>query len=276
MGLVDPTTNGPLTGATITDLDLVYCRPGAAIVDTNATALAQVDSAYGANKAIELDSSHAKGEYRVDWPDAAFASGVAAVTLIVQDGSERQVGRLEVSLIEDLGAAEIADAVWDETATGHTDAGKAGQQLWTDVDLILADTGSDGVVLADDAITSAKFDESTAFPVSSADTGATQIARVGADGDTLETLSDQVDAITVQGSGAISYTVTIQDGDSNALDGAEVWVTSDEGGSNIVAGTLTTDANGQATFMLDAGTYYLWQQLSGYNFTNPATLTVSS
>lgn len=39
-------------------------------------------------------------------------------------------------------AAENADAVWDEAATGHTDAGKAGQQLWTDVDAILTDTGT--------------------------------------------------------------------------------------------------------------------------------------
>jgi len=54
---------------------------------------------------------------------------------------------------------------------------------------------SDGVTLADDAITASKFDESTAFPVKLADTGATQIARVGADSDTLETLSDQLDAI---------------------------------------------------------------------------------
>lgn len=37
--------------------------------------------------------------------------------------------------------ADIADAVWDEASTGHTDAGKAGQQLWTDLDAVLADTG---------------------------------------------------------------------------------------------------------------------------------------
>lgn len=37
-------------------------------------------------------------------------------------------------------AADVADAVWDEASTGHVDAGKAGQQLWTDVDAILADT----------------------------------------------------------------------------------------------------------------------------------------
>jgi len=51
------------------------------------------------------------------------------------------------------------------------------------------------IVLKNDAITAAKYDESTAFPVKSDDTGATQIARVGADGDTLETLSDQIDAV---------------------------------------------------------------------------------
>jgi len=37
-------------------------------------------------------------------------------------------------------AATIADAVWDEAAAGHTDAGKAGLQLWTDIDAILVDT----------------------------------------------------------------------------------------------------------------------------------------
>ena len=57
---------------------------------------------------------------------------------------------------------------------------------------------SDGVTLADDAITASKFDESTAFPVKSADTGATAIARVGADSDTLETLSDQIDGAALE------------------------------------------------------------------------------
>jgi len=52
--------------------------------------------------------------------------------------------------------------------------------------------------LGNDAITAAKFDESTAFPVKSADTGTTQIARVGADSDSLETLSDQIDDISVE------------------------------------------------------------------------------
>jgi len=89
----------------------------------------------------------------------------------------------------------VADAVWNELATGHVDAGKAGQQLWTDVDAILADTGTDGVALADDAITSGAFDESTAFPIKADDSGSTYIARTGADSDTMEGLSDQLDIL---------------------------------------------------------------------------------
>ncbi len=50
--------------------------------------------------------------------------------------------------------------------------------------------------LADDAITASKFDESTAFPIKSADIGTTTLARTGADADTLETLSDQIDLIS--------------------------------------------------------------------------------
>jgi hypothetical protein len=47
-------------------------------------------------------------------------------------------------------AAEIADAVWDESTTGHTTSGTFGEQLKTDVDAILVDTGTtlDGNITA--------------------------------------------------------------------------------------------------------------------------------
>lgn len=67
-----------------------------------------------------------------------------------------------------------------------------------------------GVTLADDAITAAKFDESTAFPLKANDAGATQIARVGSDGDTLETLSDQLDGVTGRLSVLVTKTATVQ------------------------------------------------------------------
>jgi hypothetical protein len=42
-------------------------------------------------------------------------------------------------------AAVIADAVWDETSTGHTTTGKAGRQLWTTMDNIIIDTAEIGL-----------------------------------------------------------------------------------------------------------------------------------
>ena len=82
---------------------------------------------------------------------------------------------------------------------------------------------TNGVTLADDAITSAKFDESTAFPVKSADTGATQIARVGADSDTLETLSDEIAAVKAETEAIIEDTGTTLDiAITNGFDGTSL------------------------------------------------------
>ena len=68
----------------------------------------------------------------------------------------------------------IANALADFKATGFAVAGDA-------MDLVA------------DAIASTTYDESSAWPITASDAGATQIARVGADSDTLETLSDQID-----------------------------------------------------------------------------------
>ena len=57
--------------------------------------------------------------------------------------------------------------------------------------------------------------------------------------------------------------------------GVDVWGSTDSAGANVVAGTLATDAFGKATFMLDPGTYYLWAQKAGSNFSNPTSFTVS-
>lgn len=134
-----------------------------------------------------------------------------------------------------------------------------------------AQLGVNVASLSNDVITSAKFDETTAFPLKAADSGSTYIARTGADSDTLETLSDQIDDTCTLGTGASANTYTVVDGDSNPLDGVAVWVTTDVGGSNTVA-SGTTNSSGQVTFYLDAGTtYYIWRQLAGYNFTNPDT-----
>jgi len=139
----------------------------------------------------------AAGDVQVSKDGAAFANiaslpseiGTSGVLTVALSSDEMNADRVVV-LFHDAAGDEWQDAVVTIYTTAQTL-----DTIDTNVDSILADTGTDGVVLADDAITSAKYDESTAFPVASADSGATQIARTGADSDTLETLSDQLDGV---------------------------------------------------------------------------------
>jgi len=96
----------------------------------------------------------------------------------------------------------------------------------------------------------------------------------GADNDTLKTLSDQIDDVQSLGVGAIEWTYNLLDGDGVAIADADIWVTTDEAGTIVVA-SGDTDSSGNVTFFLDAGTYYVWGQKSGYDFTNPDTEVVA-
>lgn len=75
----------------------------------------------------------------------------------------------------------------------------------------------------------------------------------------------EVHAAGSSGPGADEVTITVTVAGNPVAD-ADVWITSDAAGTTVVAGTLQTDSNGQATFLLDAGsTYYLWVQKDGIN-----------
>lgn len=97
--------------------------------------------------------------------------------------------------------------------------------------------------------------------------------------DSPEAIRDRGDAAwttgsSVLGSGSESVRVRCMNG-ASPVDGAAVWITTDSAGTNVVAGTVYTTATGYtATLMLDPGTYYVWRQASGVNFTNPQTITV--
>ena len=100
-----------------------------------------------------------------------------------------------------------------------------------------------------------------------------------ASSDALESIRDRGDsawttALLATGAGAVSHEVTINVGGSPES-GVDVWVSTDLAGSNVVAGTLSTDAFGKATFSLDVGSYYLWVQKAETNFSNPTSFTVS-
>lgn len=78
----------------------------------------------------------------------------------------------------------------------------------------------------------------------------------------------------------IEFTYTVLDNVANPVQGAEVWISSDVAGNNIVW-IGTTDAFGVARDLanrlprLDAGTWYFWTHKVGYSFSNPDTEVVS-
>jgi hypothetical protein len=77
------------------------------------------------------------------------------------------------------------------------------------------------------------------------------------------------------GGGAITFTYTLTSSvDAVPIADADVWVTSDLAGTNILA-SGKTNQNGVVTFYLDAGTVYVWRSKSGWDFTNPDTEVVA-
>lgn len=159
-----------------------YTRKSGSATAVTMSALGSVTAAWSSGGFIEVDATNAPGVYRLDFPDAAFASGVPYV-----------IGSLKFT----------------------------------------------GVI-----------EEST-------------LVR-------LETVG------TTAGAGAITTTVTVTNSVSSLpIEGVRVWVTTDSAGSNVTAGSLTTDSAGQVIFYLNAGTYYFWRSAANYTATNPTTAVIA-
>lgn len=77
------------------------------------------------------------------------------------------------------------------------------------------------------------------------------------------------------GSGNVSFTYYVYNTSTELpLADVAVWITTDEAGENIVASARTDDF-GNATFYLDAGTYYFWRKKAGVDFVNPDSETIT-
>jgi hypothetical protein len=164
--------------ATISDKYLVLAGSTSTIVKTNA---AKANNFYddmmlvvvnAAGVAVRAIQSYA-------FTDGAFTLDVSLPFTPAASDTAYVINRTAIH-----SNADIAAAVWDAIRAGYNAPGSFGETVKLTVD-----------GLADDTITAAKYDEATAFPVVLADTGATKIARTGADSDTLETLSDQIDVV---------------------------------------------------------------------------------
>lgn len=83
-------------------------------------------------------------------------------------------------------------------------------------------------------------------------------------------------AAVTGGGGSVEYIQNVTDNSSNPLDGVSVIVRTGTSAALIPSATGMTDAFGNVTFMLDPGTYYIWCQRAGINFTNPTAITVTA
>jgi len=91
----------------------------------------------------------------------------------------------------------------------------------------------------------------------------------------VSNLDVKVSSRATLGAGAIAWTYTLTDADTGEpIADADVWITSDLAGSNVIA-SGRTNQSGKVTFFLDAGTVYVWRQKSGWNFVNPDEEVVS-
>ena len=102
--------------------------------------------------------------------------------------------------------------------------------------------------------------------------------------DSVEALRERGDAAWItavgfvsQGLGGVETNIKVEV-EGVLIEGAEVWITSDEDGTVFIAGPLETDVLGvTGNFMLedDSGPFYVWRQKGGYNISNSTTIVWS-
>lgn len=157
----DTATLGPLiirgTHATMDNIEVVY-QVVANVIGTAGAGLTAIPWNAAWDAEVESEASDALIALNLDHL-AKTATAAADMTTEVSDNTI-------LARILANGDTSAFDPSTDGLTLIHDDLATVDGN----VDSILADTGTDGVLLADDAITSDVFDESTAFPQTTADT----------------------------------------------------------------------------------------------------------
>lgn len=141
------TPGEPVTGLAFGDITSIsYVRPGAARASGGTPATQTAAGAHTDGGFAEVDATNCPGLYRVDFADAAFASGVSQVYCFVKsDGTNNEVA---APIIVDITAVDLSDNVrGGMTALPNAAADAAGGLPISDgggldLDAILVDTGT--------------------------------------------------------------------------------------------------------------------------------------
>jgi hypothetical protein len=118
--------NTELTGIVFGGVTATYRRQGASGVAITTSALGSVSAAYSSGGWFEADATNRPGEYRLDIPDAAFATGADFVVIAVKVASAYVY--YERFALESKGAAEVSSQL-TAGVTVTTNSDKAGYAL---------------------------------------------------------------------------------------------------------------------------------------------------
>ena len=278
------------TGAAVTvtsataGLNLWYKRAGAAkVVLGSVNDLATEDAAYNA-QGIKVVSGQI---HRIDLPDAAVLAGAGTVewggeaTGITIDGGSADligqattgaVGSVATQSLEVLGAAAAAVAtlvVPDPAGTGaaivSSLATAHGAGSWATATGFA--TPADITTAIPHPLTMGQIGGAGAWYVEALNSAgavigtSTQLEAILED--TGVTLPAQIAVLDIEGTGAYACTWTVNDG-STALQGATIAFYM----AGVLKGQKVTNASGQASMSLDAGTYTVAISCAGYTFSN--------
>lgn len=173
--IVDSGDGSPELDVDVTTLDLQYTRTGAApAAKVDAASLGAIDAAWDDNEMFQVDKLASPGLYRVDWPNAAFASGVEGVILVVS-GTGFAPAVEDITLVDNVvgDALDASDRVdvgaWLGTAvTLSAGAPDVNVQSTDDIDLSATQKTSVNTE-ADNAIESYNLDHLLSVAVLDAD-----------------------------------------------------------------------------------------------------------
>ena len=249
--LVDDTTGSAKSGLTVTAIDATYVRTRAAAVKNDLTAAASADSAHADNTAFEVDATNAPGLYRIDFPDAAFASGtgVSQVILITTHASSDPAMQL-VSLVANINGELAVDSITSSViAAGAITAAKFASDAITAS--VVAANAITAAKIATGAITSAKF-AADAITSSVVAAGAITAAKFASDAITSSVIA--ADAITAPkfAAGAINASAIAADAIGASAIAADAITAAKLANNAITAAKIADGAIDNATFAADA------------------------
>ena len=258
---------------TIAADDFMYSKDGGTW--TNLSTLPDVYPAGGTQVRLQLSQAELNcDQLNIRWIDAAGAEwcdgGVMIMTAALQTADAPTNSAGVATILSDYARR-----------TGDYATALSISSLQSDVTSIKLDyarrTGDYSVLTASDVWSYVTRSLTTSGGVTAAEVWDYLTTGTIVDNSILKLIVNFIDAKissrATLGGGMISEPITVTDG-TNPLDGCYILITSDLAGTNNIASGYT-DASGTVTFNLNAGTYYLWLELSGYNFSNPQTVTVS-